>query len=61
MTQLITESLQRAGVAKPRIVVCGLNPHNGDNGAYGREEIEVIGRAWSWRGRAATRRTALSG
>jgi len=23
--------------------VCGLNPHNGDNGAFGREEIEVIG------------------
>ena len=43
MTQLITESLRRAGIEKPRIVVCGLNPHNGDNGAYGREEIEVIG------------------
>jgi 4-hydroxythreonine-4-phosphate dehydrogenase len=43
MTQLITESLRRSGVARPRIVVCGLNPHNGDNGAYGREEIEVIG------------------
>jgi 4-hydroxythreonine-4-phosphate dehydrogenase len=43
MTQLITESLRRAGIDKPRIVVCGLNPHNGDNGAYGREEIEVIG------------------
>jgi 4-hydroxythreonine-4-phosphate dehydrogenase len=43
MTQLITESLRQAGVAKPRIVVCGLNPHNGDNGAYGREEIDVIG------------------
>jgi 4-hydroxythreonine-4-phosphate dehydrogenase len=42
MTQLITESLKRAGVARPRIVVCGLNPHNGDGGAYGREEIEVI-------------------
>ena len=43
MTQLITESLRKSGVARPRIVVCGLNPHNGDNGAYGREEIEVIG------------------
>jgi 4-hydroxy-L-threonine phosphate dehydrogenase PdxA len=43
MTELITESLRRAGVAAPRIVVCGLNPHNGDNGAYGREEIEIIG------------------
>jgi 4-hydroxythreonine-4-phosphate dehydrogenase len=43
MVQLIRESLQRAGIASPRVAVCGLNPHNGDNGAYGREEIEVIG------------------
>jgi 4-hydroxythreonine-4-phosphate dehydrogenase len=42
MTQLIHESLMRAGVAKPRVAVCGLNPHNGDNGAYGREEIDII-------------------
>ena len=42
MTQLITESLRRSGVAQPRIAVCGLNPHNGDGGAYGREEIDVI-------------------
>jgi 4-hydroxythreonine-4-phosphate dehydrogenase len=42
MTQLITENLKRAGVAKPRIAVCGLNPHNGDGGAYGREEIDII-------------------
>jgi 4-hydroxythreonine-4-phosphate dehydrogenase len=42
MVELITRSLQRAGVAKPRIAVCGLNPHNGDGGAYGREEIDVI-------------------
>jgi 4-hydroxythreonine-4-phosphate dehydrogenase len=27
----------------PRIVVCGLNPHAGEGGHLGREEIEVIG------------------
>ena len=43
MVELITGSLRRAGKAQPRIVVCGLNPHNGDHGAYGREEIDVIG------------------
>jgi 4-hydroxy-L-threonine phosphate dehydrogenase PdxA len=43
MVELITGSLRRAGKADPRIVVCGLNPHNGDHGAYGREEIDVIG------------------
>ncbi len=30
------------GISKPRLAVCGLNPHAGENGALGREEIEVI-------------------
>nr|WP_315259703.1 4-hydroxythreonine-4-phosphate dehydrogenase PdxA [uncultured Duganella sp.] len=30
------------GLANPRILVCGLNPHAGENGYLGREEIEVI-------------------
>ncbi|MBF0178970.1 MAG: 4-hydroxythreonine-4-phosphate dehydrogenase PdxA [Magnetococcales bacterium] len=29
-------------IARPRIVVAGLNPHAGEGGAFGREEIEVI-------------------
>jgi 4-hydroxythreonine-4-phosphate dehydrogenase len=40
--QLIHDGLKRAGIASPRIAVCGFNPHNGDNGAFGREEIDVI-------------------
>jgi 4-hydroxythreonine-4-phosphate dehydrogenase len=32
----------RFGLAAPRIVVCGLNPHAGESGHLGREEIEVI-------------------
>ena len=28
--------------AEPRIMVCGLNPHAGEGGTLGREEIEVI-------------------
>jgi len=31
------------GIAAPRIAVAGLNPHAGEGGAMGREEIEVIG------------------
>ncbi len=31
------------GVAAPRILVAGLNPHAGEGGHMGREEIEVIG------------------
>lgn len=42
---IIDAALRRSGVAKPRIAVAGLNPHAGDNGSIGREEIEVIGPA----------------
>jgi 4-hydroxythreonine-4-phosphate dehydrogenase len=30
------------GVLEPRLAVCGLNPHAGEGGEFGREEIEVI-------------------
>ena len=30
------------GINKPKIAVCGLNPHAGEAGAFGREEIEEI-------------------
>ncbi|SMF78975.1 4-hydroxythreonine-4-phosphate dehydrogenase PdxA [Allosphingosinicella indica] len=30
------------GIAAPRIAVCGLNPHAGEDGALGREEAEII-------------------
>jgi 4-hydroxythreonine-4-phosphate dehydrogenase len=30
------------GIARPRLTFTGLNPHAGENGAMGREEIEVI-------------------
>ncbi len=33
---------QRFGIREPRILVCGLNPHAGEGGHLGREEIEVI-------------------
>jgi len=33
---------RRFGIAAPRILVCGLNPHAGEGGYLGREEIEVI-------------------
>jgi 4-hydroxythreonine-4-phosphate dehydrogenase len=39
---LLSQGLKSAGFAQPRIAVCGLNPHNGDGGAFGRDEIEVI-------------------
>ena len=37
------KGLQRNfGIPRPRIVVAGLNPHAGEGGALGREEIDVI-------------------
>ena len=39
---MIDRSLKATGIAKPRLAVCGLNPHNGDNGNFGDEEIRVI-------------------
>jgi 4-hydroxythreonine-4-phosphate dehydrogenase len=34
--------VQRHGIPAPRIIVSGLNPHAGESGHLGREEIEVI-------------------
>jgi 4-hydroxythreonine-4-phosphate dehydrogenase len=39
---MLREALIAAGVAEPRVGVCGLNPHNGDNGNYGSEEGDII-------------------
>jgi 4-hydroxythreonine-4-phosphate dehydrogenase len=39
---ILDAALRRAGIARPRIAVSGLNPHAGDGGSIGREEIEVI-------------------
>ncbi len=40
--KLAHDTLRRAGHARPRIAVCALNPHAGDDGNFGREEIDVI-------------------
>lgn len=37
------EALKRAGIERPRIAVCGINPHAGENGLFGHgEEAEKI-------------------
>jgi 4-hydroxythreonine-4-phosphate dehydrogenase len=42
----LTDSAMRvAGFDRPRIAVAGLNPHAGDSGNFGREEIDAIGPA----------------
>ncbi|MEP6609082.1 MAG: 4-hydroxythreonine-4-phosphate dehydrogenase PdxA, partial [Burkholderiaceae bacterium] len=41
--ELLTRGLASTGIKAPRVAVCGLNPHNGDNGAFGTEELDTIG------------------
>ena len=43
-TALVTEAALRRdfGIARPRLAVAGLNPHAGEQGAMGLEEIELI-------------------
>jgi len=43
VTRILHADLRdKFGIAKPRILICGLNPHAGEGGHLGREEIEVI-------------------
>jgi 4-hydroxythreonine-4-phosphate dehydrogenase len=39
---LANATMRGAGFANPRIAVAALNPHGGENGLFGREEIEII-------------------
>jgi len=39
---LADEAMRRIGIARPRVGVAALNPHGGEAGLFGREEIEQI-------------------
>jgi 4-hydroxythreonine-4-phosphate dehydrogenase len=39
---LTDRTMRRAGIAAPRIAVAALNPHGGEGGLFGREEIDMI-------------------
>jgi len=40
--KLASDACRRMGIGEPRIGVAGLNPHAGENGLFGREEIDEI-------------------
>ena len=40
--RLLYRSLQAAGIGRPRVAVAALNPHAGEGGTCGREEIDII-------------------
>jgi 4-hydroxythreonine-4-phosphate dehydrogenase len=40
--RLLDNFLRRRGIAQPRVAVAGLNPHAGESGKIGREEVDII-------------------
>ena len=38
----VSTALAKLGIDEPRIAVGGVNPHAGESGAFGREEIELV-------------------
>jgi 4-hydroxythreonine-4-phosphate dehydrogenase len=40
--RLIYQSLQASGTASPKVAIAAFNPHGGDGGSCGREEIDII-------------------
>ena len=40
--RLAHQACVRAGIPHPRVAVAGLNPHAGEDGKFGREDIEII-------------------
>ena len=42
LAQFLSRPVSKAAAGEPRIAVAGLNPHAGESGALGREEIEII-------------------
>ncbi len=45
--KLLYNALHKAGFEHPRVAVAALNPHGGDGGSFGREEIDIIAPAVS--------------
>ena len=39
---LLADFCRQRGIQSPRIAVCGLNPHAGENGAFGSEDVEIV-------------------
>ncbi|MEO1857782.1 MAG: 4-hydroxythreonine-4-phosphate dehydrogenase PdxA [Rubritalea sp.] len=40
--KLLAQFCLQKGIDSPRVAVCGLNPHAGENGAFGHEDTEIV-------------------
>jgi 4-hydroxythreonine-4-phosphate dehydrogenase len=50
VVRLVHRELPRFGAGRRRIAVCGVNPHAGEGGLFGREDLDVVAPAvWSLR------------
>ncbi|MEN3370505.1 MAG: hypothetical protein V7609_2648 [Verrucomicrobiota bacterium] len=58
---LLEDFLRRRKIREPRIAVAGLNPHAGESGALGREEIEIIAPAVGELQKSCQRPTIVAG
>jgi 4-hydroxythreonine-4-phosphate dehydrogenase len=58
---LLLDFLDRRGLQSPRIAVAGLNPHAGESGKIGREEIEIIAPAVAELQKSSGSRSTISG
>jgi 4-hydroxythreonine-4-phosphate dehydrogenase len=45
--ELAHRAVKAYGIASPRVAVAGLNPHAGENGMFGREDLDIIAPAIS--------------
>src|SRR2546423_3279250 len=58
---LLLDFLKRRGIGSPRIAVAGLNPHAGESGKIGREEIEIIAPAVAELQKSCGARSTITG
>jgi 4-hydroxythreonine-4-phosphate dehydrogenase len=42
LIRFVSQELQRLGFAEPKIAVAGVNPHAGEGGMFGREELDLL-------------------
>jgi 4-hydroxythreonine-4-phosphate dehydrogenase len=38
----VAETLRKIGIEKPKLAVSGVNPHAGEGGAFGREDLDIV-------------------
>jgi len=58
---LLLDFLKRRGIDSPRIAVAGLNPHAGESGKIGREEIDIIAPAIAELRKSCGARSTITG